>query len=1005
MQLRRKATAAAVAVAVVAGTLGGAGGAAGATAAPPGPGGAAGTRSAAPAPPPVWPRPRWMRTAGPGVAVPHTPGGVALVVPPGTDRYAVDALRTLLGGAGAREVREVTGGAAVPSGPRLVVLAGSAAPGLPAGAAGHRLTVPGPRAGSPDAALRGLGATARGGLPAGGYRLAVGSVAGRPTVALEGVGADGLFHGVQTLRQLTGGRQIAGVVVRDWPETPVRGLTEGFYGTPWTPEQRLAQLDFMGRTKQNRYLYAPGDDPYRQARWREPYPAARRAEFRALAARARADHVTLGWAVAPGQAMCLTSAADLAALDRKLDAMWALGVRAFQLQFQDVSYSEWHCAADAREFGSGPGAAAGAQARVANAVAGHLAERHPDAEPLSLMPTEYYQDGATRYRAALARGLDDAVQVAWTGVGVVPRTITGGELAAARRAFGSSGATHPLLTMDNYPVNDYAQDRLLLGPYTGRDPAVATGSAALLANAMERPAASRVALFTAADYAWNPRGYRPGESWRAAIDDLAGGAPRARAALAALAANDASSVLGARESAYLRPLVAAFWRSRTAPDPARARAARALRDAFAAMRAVPQGLAGTALAAEVRPWSDTLGGYGRAGEAAVDMLEATARGDGPAAWAAARRVERLRGALAARRVTVGAGVLAPFLTRARAAFAAWSGTSGPDAAAGPEARLPRVRALSTVTVLSAPGARGTVEAHVPGAGWQRLGALADGGFTELGAGGTRADAVRVAGAPAGAVDHVVPWYADTPPAALSLARSEADAEIGGGPRRVTAHLTARRPAGIAGRVTARAPHGIGAATPEETGLPRGTAVDVPVEITVARGTPAGVYAVPVSFGGATRTVTVRAYPRTAGPDLARTATASSSADETGAFPARNAADGRARTRWSSPARDGQWWQAEFTGPVRLGRVVLRWQDAYPSRYRVLTSADGRAWHTAATVRDGRGGRETVRMDARDTRFVRVVGDGRATRYGISLWTVRAYAVADPGADARARPRD
>ena len=75
---------------------------------------------------------------------------------------------------------------------------------------------------------------------------------------------------------------------RDRPGSAVRGMTEGFYGRPWTAEQRLAQVDFLGRTKQNRYLYAPGDDPYRQVLWREAYPAAERAAFRELAARARA---------------------------------------------------------------------------------------------------------------------------------------------------------------------------------------------------------------------------------------------------------------------------------------------------------------------------------------------------------------------------------------------------------------------------------------------------------------------------------------------------------------------------------------------------------------------------------------------------------------------------------------------------------------------------------------------------------------------------------------------
>ncbi|NEE57561.1 hypothetical protein G3M55_75065, partial [Streptomyces sp. SID8455] len=88
---------------------------------------------------------------------------------------------------------------------------------------------------------------------------------------------------------------------------------------------------------------------------------------------------------------------------------------------------------------------------VAGAVARHLEERHPGGAPLSVLPTEFYQDGATDYRTALAAELDDRVQVAWTGVGVVPKKITGRELAGARAAF-----RHPLVTMDNYPVNDYA---------------------------------------------------------------------------------------------------------------------------------------------------------------------------------------------------------------------------------------------------------------------------------------------------------------------------------------------------------------------------------------------------------------------------------------------------------------------------------------------------------------------------------------------------------------------
>jgi hyaluronoglucosaminidase len=75
-------------------------------------------------------------------------------------------------------------------------------------------------------------------------------------------------------------------------------------------------------------------------------------------------------------------------------------------------------------------------------------------------------------------------------------------------------------------------------------------------------------------------------------------------------------------------------------------------------------------------------------------------------------------------------------------------------------------------------------------------------------------------------------------------------------------------------------------------------------------------------------------------------------------------------------------------------VVLQWQDAYASGYRIQVSADGRIWRTAATVTNGKGGREVIRLDEKDTRFVRVQGDARATQFGYSLFSVEVYAVAE-----------
>ncbi|MFB7354481.1 beta-N-acetylglucosaminidase domain-containing protein [Streptomyces gardneri] len=944
--------------------------------------------------PAVWPRPQSLTGRGPAVRL---GGEVTLLADADADPYALAALQEVLTAAGVRDVHT----------------------GLPG--RGPVFRVSGPSGEATEEALKALRVPERLDLPHGGYQLATGRFQGRDTVVLDGVGEDGLFHAVQTLRQLVGADgEIPGVAVRDWPGTAERGITEGFYGRPWTLEQRLAQVDFLGRTKQNRYLYAPGDDPYRQAQWREPYPAAQQEEFRALAARARANHVTLGWAVAPAQSMCLASDADVAALTRKIDAMWALGVRSFQLQFPDAGYGEWHCSKDADAFGRDAKGAAAAHARVADAVARHLAERHPDGEPLTVLPTEYYQDGATDYRTELAGALDADVRVAWTGVGVVPRTITGGELAGAREALG-----HPLVTMDNYPVNDYAQDRLFLGPSTGRDPAVAAGSAAFLAHAMEQPAASRVPLFTAADYAWNPKGYRPQESWRAAVDDLAGPDPATREALRALAGNDASSILDPKgESAYLKPLMAAFWDARTSPGGAAAgartaaeeKAARELRAAFTVMRRAPERLAATAdgtLDDETGPWLEQLSRYGQAGETAVDMLLAQARGDGAAAWQAQLRLEPLREALKASRATVGAGVLDPFLTRAVTESAAWTGADRTPASRTDRApdsytvRLDRARPVEALTVMTArtDGGSGTggapatdarVEAYVPGEGWRELGPLSASGWTQADLKGLRADALRVVwsgGGPAPEVRSLVPWFADGPRAGLELARTETDAEIGGPAQRVDVELTGLRAGEVRGPMTAKAPKGIAVRLPKQAVVERGARTTVPLEVSVGADVPAGSYRVPVSFAGEERVLTVRAFPRTAGPDLARAASASSSGDETPDFPAASAVDGDAKTRWSSPAEDGAWWQLELAEPARIGQVVLHWQDAYASRYRVQVSADGRVWRTAATVSDGRGGRESVRMDAADTRFLRVQGETRATPYGYSLWSVETYAVA------------
>ena len=57
------------------------------------------------------------------------------------------------------------------------------------------------------------------------------------------------------------------------PDFKVRGVIEGFYGTPWTHEQRLRGLAHFSDFGFNRYLLAPKDDPWHRYDWRSELSA------------------------------------------------------------------------------------------------------------------------------------------------------------------------------------------------------------------------------------------------------------------------------------------------------------------------------------------------------------------------------------------------------------------------------------------------------------------------------------------------------------------------------------------------------------------------------------------------------------------------------------------------------------------------------------------------------------------------------------------------------------
>ncbi|WP_308299016.1 beta-N-acetylglucosaminidase domain-containing protein [Streptomyces sp. GESEQ-35] len=589
--------------------------------------------------PRVWPAPQHLSTGRGRLAVPER---VVEVVGPGTDPSARRLVESVLRDAGADEIVTT---------------------GTPPASAALTVYVGGPGENSATGqALKQLGVTPPDGLPSGGYVLASGRKHGRALVALSGVDTTGTFYAAQTLRQLvvraSGSRSaLPEVTVRDWPTAPLRGVIEGFYGTPWSHAERLAQLDFYGRTKQNVYVYSPKDDAYLRARWRDEYPPAELARLKELVDRAGANHVRFTYALSPGLSVCYSADADIKALTAKFDSLYDIGVRAFAIPLDDISYTKWNCPADEDVFGTGGGAAGAAQAHLLNRVWQEFSATHPGLEPLEMVPTEYSDLADSPYKTALREKLDPSVVVEWTGVGVIAPTITAEQVRQAREVYG-----HPILIWDNYPVNDYVTTRLLLGPYTGREPGVAEAATGVTANPMVQGEASRIALFTSAAYLWNPRGYDPRAAFLASVRDLGG--PEAAKWLRIFAESNYSSQLDPTESPTLSRLIAAF-RKAYEQDSGLDRAAAALRAYFTDMAATPAQLRARlhnpGFLEETSAWLDKLGRYGTAGRTAVALLLADKRGDTDAVTAYWNRLGTERKELDSVPQQVSPGVMDQFL--------------------------------------------------------------------------------------------------------------------------------------------------------------------------------------------------------------------------------------------------------------------------------------------------------------------------------------------------------
>lgn len=311
----------------------------------------------------------------------------------------------------------------------------------------------------------------------------------------------GLYYGVQTLLGIMSQGKLEICTITDWPDVKHRGVVEGFYGTPWSHEHRLRQLDFYGRHKMNVYIYGPKDDPYHRDHWREPYPDTEAARIRELVDRAKARGVHFYWAIHPGIDIKWTDA-DRDALVAKLEKMYDLGVRAFAVFFDDI----W-----------GEGTKADKQAALLNYVDDNFIAKKHDVAPLIMCPTEYNRSWANDkggYLRTLGTEMNKDVEIMWTGNTVV-HCIDKESMQWINQRIDRKG-----YIWWNFPVSDYVRDHILLGPTYGNGLDISSDISGFVSNPMQHAEASKIALYGVADYTWNMRAYDYQKDWEAALAEI-----------------------------------------------------------------------------------------------------------------------------------------------------------------------------------------------------------------------------------------------------------------------------------------------------------------------------------------------------------------------------------------------------------------------------------------------------------------------------------------------------
>ena len=320
-----------------------------------------------------------------------------------------------------------------------------------------------------------------------------------------GCDSDGVFYALTSLKHIFNqmdGSTIRNFEMRDYADANIRGFIEGYYGIPWSNDDRMSLMKFGGDFKMTSYIFAPKDDPYHSARWRDPYPQSELDAIKEMAQVGNESKCRFVWTIHPFMNGGITASsydADIQKIIAKFEQLYEVGVRQFGVLGDDA--------------GNLPRAVV---INVMNDLQ-KWADSKGDVYNLVFCPQGYNHSWQGNYSELneLDAGFPEDVQIFWTGEAVC-QPVEQKTLDHFRRYNVTNGKTQrraPLFWL-NWPVNDINHGRMLMGKGSLLHTDINVDDIyGVVTNPMQEAEPSKVALFAVADYTWNVKGFDDDKSW------------------------------------------------------------------------------------------------------------------------------------------------------------------------------------------------------------------------------------------------------------------------------------------------------------------------------------------------------------------------------------------------------------------------------------------------------------------------------------------------------------